>query len=91
MPVVSHDEFGLIAQQTNQMIRELRQKARIEKAFGKYMSPQIGIYRDWRCGEYGVTAREFDQDIAFNAGHIVRCSFVFVWGNLRAVGVFGRV
>ena len=41
VPVVSRDEFGLIAQQTNQMIDGLRQKARIEKAFGKYMSPQI--------------------------------------------------
>jgi len=41
VPVVSRDEFGLIAQQTNQMIQGLGQKERIEKAFGKYMSPQI--------------------------------------------------
>lgn len=41
VPVVSHDEFGIIAKQTNQMIAGLKEKVRIEKAFGKYMSPTV--------------------------------------------------
>lgn len=41
VPVVSRDEFGLIAQHTNQMIGGLREKDRIERAFGKYMSPLV--------------------------------------------------
>lgn len=41
VPVVSHDEFGLIAEQTNHMIVGLKEKVRIEKAFGKYMSPVV--------------------------------------------------
>jgi len=41
VPVVSHDEFGLIAENTNQMILGLRERERIKKAFGKYMSPTV--------------------------------------------------
>lgn len=41
VPVVSHDEFGIIAEQTNQMMKGLKEKVRIEKAFGKYMSPTV--------------------------------------------------
>jgi len=41
VPVISHDEFGIIANQTNQMIVNLKQKERIEKALGKYMSPTV--------------------------------------------------
>ncbi len=41
VPVINHDEFGIIANQTNKMIVNLKQKARIEKALGKYMSPMV--------------------------------------------------
>lgn len=41
VPVINHDEFGIIAEQTNQMIVGLKEKVRIEKAFGKYMSPTV--------------------------------------------------
>ena len=41
VPVITNDEFGLIAQATNQMIAGLRDKERIKRAFGKYLSPSI--------------------------------------------------
>jgi len=41
VPIVSNDEFGLIAQKTNGMIVGLREKQRIKEAFGKYMSPIV--------------------------------------------------
>ena len=41
VPVVSNDEFGLIAAKTNDMIRGLREKDICEINFGKYMSPEI--------------------------------------------------
>jgi len=41
VPVVSNDEFGLIANHSNQMIGGLREKERIRNIFGKYLSPSI--------------------------------------------------
>ncbi len=41
VPVVSNDEFSMIAEQTNQMIVGLRERERIKRAFGKYMSPTV--------------------------------------------------
>jgi len=41
VPVVSHDEFSLIAQETNRMILGLRERERIRRAFGKYMGPPV--------------------------------------------------
>ncbi len=41
VPVVSHDEFGIIAKHTNEMIEGLREKNRIKNLFGKVVSPQI--------------------------------------------------
>ena len=41
VPVVSHDEFSLIAEQTNHMIVGLQERERIKRAFGKYMSPAV--------------------------------------------------
>jgi len=41
VPVVSHDEFSLIAEQTNDMIAGLREKERIKTIFGKYVSAPI--------------------------------------------------
>lgn len=41
VPIVSRDEFGLIAQQTNKMIDELRDKERIETTLGQVVSPNV--------------------------------------------------
>mgnify|MGYP001611013991 CR=1 FL=1 len=41
VPVVTNDEFGLIAETTNHMIAGLQEKERIRKAFGKYVSPLV--------------------------------------------------
>lgn len=41
VPVVSNDEFALIAKHSNRMIHELKEKERIRNIFGKYLSPSI--------------------------------------------------
>ena len=41
VPVVSHDEFSLIALQTNRMIDGLREKERLRSVFGKYVDGMV--------------------------------------------------
>jgi adenylate cyclase len=41
VPVLSNDEFGVIAAKTNDMIRELEEKEVCQVSFGKYVSPEI--------------------------------------------------
>jgi adenylate cyclase len=41
VPLVSNDEFSVIAEQTNKMIGGLKERERIKRAFGKYMDPQV--------------------------------------------------
>ncbi len=41
VPVLSRDEFGVIAQQTNNMIEELREKQKIQKTLEQIVSPDI--------------------------------------------------
>lgn len=41
VPVLSHDEFGVIAQQTNRMIDQLRSKDKIQKTLESIVSPNI--------------------------------------------------
>ncbi|HEO65656.1 MAG TPA: hypothetical protein ENI73_07280, partial [Spirochaetes bacterium] len=41
VPVITNDEFGLIASHTNSMIEDLREKRRIQDIFGKVVSPEI--------------------------------------------------
>jgi class 3 adenylate cyclase len=41
VPVLSRDEFGLIADRTNFMIDGLRERRRIKNVFGKVVSPEI--------------------------------------------------
>ena len=65
VPVVSHDEFGLIAKQTNQMIVGLKEKERIEKAFGKYMSPTVANAVLHSEQETHLGGREVDVAILF--------------------------
>jgi len=65
VPVVSHDEFGIIAKQTNQMIVGLKEKVRIEKAFGKYMSPTVALAVLHSEQETHLGGREVDVAILF--------------------------
>ena len=51
VPVVSHDEFSLIAEQTNDMIAGLKERERVKTIFGKYVSPSIA--REILNGEQG--------------------------------------
>lgn len=41
VPVVSNDEFGLIAAKTNDMIEGLREKDLCQISFGKYVTPEV--------------------------------------------------
>ncbi len=41
VPVVSRDEFSQIARHTNEMIEGLRDRERIKRSFGKYLSPTV--------------------------------------------------
>ncbi|RMF90399.1 MAG: hypothetical protein D6736_06795 [Nitrospinota bacterium] len=41
VPVVTNDEFGIIADQTNRMIAGLRERDFIRETFGKYVSPEV--------------------------------------------------
>jgi adenylate cyclase len=41
VPVLSRDEFGIIAQQTNKMINQLREKEKIQKTLERIVSPNI--------------------------------------------------
>ena len=41
VPVLSRDEFGIIAHQTNAMIRELREKQKVQKTLEQIVSPNI--------------------------------------------------
>ncbi len=41
VPIVSSDEFGLIAAKTNQMIEGLRERDFCEISFGRYMAPEV--------------------------------------------------
>ena len=41
VPMISHDEFALIADHTNSMIEGLREKRKIQNIFGKVVSQQI--------------------------------------------------
>lgn len=51
VPVVSHDEFSLIAEKTNDMIAGLKERERVKTIFGKYVSPSIA--REILNGEQG--------------------------------------
>lgn len=41
VPVLSRDEFGIIAHQTNTMIKELREKQKVQKTLEQIVSPNI--------------------------------------------------
>jgi class 3 adenylate cyclase len=41
VPVVSNDEFGLIAHKTNEMIKGLKEKEFCQLSFGRYVTPEV--------------------------------------------------
>lgn len=41
VPVVSNDEFGLIAAKTNEMIRGLKERDFCQMSFGRYVTPEV--------------------------------------------------
>jgi class 3 adenylate cyclase len=65
VPVLTRDEFGVIAQQTNLIIDELREKSRIQKTLEQVVSPNI-MERLLAASEGKVAqAQEFDLAILF--------------------------
>ncbi len=68
VPVVSRDEFSLIAEKTNHMIDGLRERERIKRAFGKYMSPTVaeavlGSEEETRLGGWQLEAAVLFSDL----------------------------
>ena len=41
VPILRHDEFGLMSDAVNDIVIKLREKKRIKSIFGKYISPQV--------------------------------------------------
>ncbi|MGW8309492.1 MAG: adenylate/guanylate cyclase domain-containing protein [Thiogranum sp.] len=65
VPVLTRDEFGVIAQQTNLIIDELREKNRIQKTLEQVVSPNI-MERLLAASDGKATqAQEFDLAILF--------------------------
>jgi len=65
VPVLTQDEFGIIAQQTNLVIDQLREKDRIQKTLEQVVSPNI-MRRLLAAQESDVKqAQEFDLAILF--------------------------
>ena len=65
VPVLSQDEFGIIAQQSNLIIDQLREKHRIQKTLEQVVSPDI-MRRLLSTGEDTVNrAQEFNLAILF--------------------------
>lgn len=65
MPVVSHDELGLIAEGVNRMIEGLREKQRIREAFGKYLSRPVAEVILQSEEETGLGGRQVDVAVLF--------------------------
>jgi len=65
VPVLTQDEFGIIARQTNLMIDQLREKSRIQKTLEQVVSPDI-MERLLAAREGNAShAQEFDLAILF--------------------------
>jgi class 3 adenylate cyclase len=41
MPILSNDEFGIIAAKTNEMVEGLKEKDHCQISFGRYMAPEV--------------------------------------------------
>ena len=41
VPVITHDELGIIGQHTNKMIQGLKEKRKIKETFGKYIGTTL--------------------------------------------------
>ncbi|MFV2057007.1 MAG: adenylate/guanylate cyclase domain-containing protein [Thiohalomonadales bacterium] len=65
IPVMTRDEFGIIAQQTNQMIDKLREKEKIQKTLESIVSPNIMEKLLQSPGQNEIVAEEFEIAILF--------------------------
>ena len=65
VPVLTQDEFGIIAQQTNLIIDQLREKEKIQKTLEQVVSPNIMEKLLSDSGKEVNTAQEFELAILF--------------------------
>jgi len=65
VPVLTQDEFGMIAQQTNLIINQLREKDKIQKTLQQVVSPNIMEKLLADSGNSIRKAQEFDLAILF--------------------------
>lgn len=65
VPVVSNDEFSLIAERTNEMIAGLRERERIKTIFGKYVNSTVASQILGQAGGADLGGREVAVAILF--------------------------
>ena len=65
VPVVSNDEFSLIAERTNEMIAGLRERERIKTIFGKYVNSTVARQILGQAGGADLGGREVQVAILF--------------------------
>ncbi len=65
VPVVSHDEFGVIAAHTNQMIDGLKERKKIKEIFGKLVSPTIAARLLGQDGNHPLEGERLEAVVLF--------------------------
>jgi adenylate cyclase len=65
VPVVSNDEFSLIAERTNEMIAGLRERERIKTIFGKYVNSTVATQILGQEGGADLGGKETEVAILF--------------------------
>jgi adenylate cyclase len=65
VPVVSHDEFSLIAERTNHMIAGLKERERIKTIFGKYVNSTVATQILGQAGGADLGGKEVEVAILF--------------------------
>lgn len=65
VPVVSNDEFSLIAERTNEMIAGLKERERIKTIFGKYVNSTVASQILGQAGGADLGGREVEVAILF--------------------------
>ncbi|MBI2505901.1 MAG: adenylate/guanylate cyclase domain-containing protein [Candidatus Latescibacteria bacterium] len=65
VPVVSNDEFSLIAERTNEMIAGLKERERIKTIFGKYVNSTVASQILGQAGGADLGGKEIEVAILF--------------------------
>lgn len=65
VPVVSNDEFSLIAERTNEMIAGLKERERIKTIFGKYVNSTVANQILGQAGGADLGGKEVEVAILF--------------------------